>query len=73
MAYLLPQALLELKTRLSSRANLHIVLDSRLHSRAYRDETFAMLNEMASMQEILLAIRKLLTKSKQRSKPSSRY
>ena len=33
MAYLLPQALLELKTRLSSRANLHIVLDSRLHSR----------------------------------------
>ena len=49
-AYLLPQALLELKTRLFSDAAMHIVLDSRLHSKAYRDETFEMLKDIAKVE-----------------------
>jgi RecQ family ATP-dependent DNA helicase len=50
MAYLLPQALLELKTRLSSHADLHIILDSRLHTKVYRDETFEMLQDIAQLE-----------------------
>src|SRR6185312_3792239 len=50
-AYLLPQALLELKTRLSSHARLHIILDSRLHTKVYRDETFEMLGEIATVED----------------------
>lgn len=37
-SYLLPQALLELKSRLSSHAKLHLILDSGLHSKVYIDE-----------------------------------
>jgi superfamily II DNA helicase RecQ/superfamily I DNA/RNA helicase/DNA polymerase III epsilon subunit-like protein len=48
--YLLPQALLELKARLFSDAGMHIVLDSRLHSKAYRDETFEMLNDISVVE-----------------------
>jgi superfamily II DNA helicase RecQ/superfamily I DNA/RNA helicase/DNA polymerase III epsilon subunit-like protein len=47
MAYLLPQALLELKSRLASNAQLHVILDSRLYSAVYRDELEAMLTEIA--------------------------
>ena len=50
-AYLLPQALLELKARLSSDAGMHIVLDSRLHSKTYRDETFEMLKDIAKVKD----------------------
>ena len=49
-AYLLPQALLELKTRLSSQAKLHVILDSRLHTRSYRDEVFEMLEGLAAVE-----------------------
>ncbi len=51
ITYLLPQALLELKTRLSSHANLHIILDSRLHTKVYRDETFQMLKAIAVVED----------------------
>jgi RecQ family ATP-dependent DNA helicase len=37
-AYLLPQALLELKTRLSSPAQTHIILDGALRSKMYYEE-----------------------------------
>lgn len=37
-SYLLPQALLELKARTSSQAKLHLILDSALHHKMYRDE-----------------------------------
>ncbi len=37
-SYLLPQALLELKARTASQAGLHIILDSALHHKMYRDE-----------------------------------
>jgi RecQ family ATP-dependent DNA helicase len=37
-SYLLPQALLELKTRLSSPASIHIILDSGLQEKIYCDE-----------------------------------
>jgi superfamily II DNA helicase RecQ/superfamily I DNA/RNA helicase/tetratricopeptide (TPR) repeat protein len=36
--YLLPQAMLELKTRLASSADVHIILDSGLRSKIYWDE-----------------------------------
>jgi superfamily II DNA helicase RecQ/superfamily I DNA/RNA helicase len=61
MAYLLPQALLELKTRLSSPAQLHVILDSRLHTKAYRDEVFAMLHtlpETKILADIMLPVEK---------------
>jgi RecQ family ATP-dependent DNA helicase len=44
-SYLLPQALLELKTRLSSPAKLHIILDSGLHEKVYCDEVNALFEE----------------------------
>ena len=37
-SFLLPQALLELKTRLSSPARIHIILDSGLQEKVYRSE-----------------------------------
>ncbi len=39
-AYLLPQALLELKARISSQAKMHVILDSALREAVYRDEVF---------------------------------
>lgn len=39
-SYLLPQALLELKARMASQADVHIVLDSALRDAMYRDEVF---------------------------------
>jgi len=44
-AYLLPQALLELKSRLSTNAKLHIILDSALRAKVYQDEAFSLFNE----------------------------
>ena len=49
--YLLPQALLELKARLSTNTKQHIVLDSRLHSNSYRDEVFEMLRQVGQVEE----------------------
>lgn len=49
-SYLLPQALLELKARVSSRANTHIILDSRLHTKVYRDEVHEMLSEFEHVE-----------------------
>src|SRR5205807_786107 len=43
-AYLLPQALLELKVRLSFPAKTHLILDSGLHSKVYHDEVFSLFN-----------------------------
>lgn len=42
-SYLIPQALLELKTRLSSSAKLHIILDSGLDAKMYRDEVYTLI------------------------------
>ncbi len=50
-SYLLPQALLELKARLSTNAKLHIVLDSRLYTKSYRDEVFAVLGQVAHVEK----------------------
>ncbi|HVB25336.1 MAG TPA: RecQ family ATP-dependent DNA helicase [Ktedonobacteraceae bacterium] len=44
-SYLLPQALLELKTRISSPAKMHIILDSGLRSKVYRDEVTALFKQ----------------------------
>jgi len=44
-SYLLPQALLELKARISSPARIHIILDSGLNSKAYRDEVHSLLQQ----------------------------
>ncbi|HVB23446.1 MAG TPA: DEAD/DEAH box helicase [Ktedonobacteraceae bacterium] len=49
-AYVLPQMLLELKARLSTNAHQHIILDSRLHSRVYRDEVLALLEDIAIVE-----------------------
>ncbi len=43
--YLLPQALLELKTRISSQAKVHIILDSALRAKVYRDEVLSLFKE----------------------------
>ena len=51
-AYLLPQALLELKTRLTSDANEVIICDGSLLSRSYRDEVLHILSERADVQEL---------------------
>ena len=51
-AYLLPQALLELKTRLTSDANEQIICDGSLLSRSYRDEVLHILSECADVQEL---------------------
>lgn len=44
-SYLLPQALLELKTRVSSAAKIHIIIDSGLHSKVYRDEVCSLFQQ----------------------------
>ena len=49
--YLLPQALLELKARLSTNTKQHIVLNSRLHTKSYRDEVFEMLSQVGHVEE----------------------
>jgi len=51
-AYLLPQALLELKTRLTSDANELMICDGSLLSRSYRDEVLHILSERADVQEL---------------------
>ena len=51
-AYLLPQALLELKIRLTSDANEQIICDGSLLSRSYRDEVLHILSECADVQEL---------------------
>ncbi|MDP9315442.1 MAG: DEAD/DEAH box helicase [Chloroflexota bacterium] len=51
-AYLLPQALLELKTRLAAPAQRHLVLDSRLLARSYRDEVLEVIGQCADVQFI---------------------
>lgn len=50
-SYLLPQAMLELKARLSTDAKLHIVLDSRLYMKSYRDEVFEVLGQVAHVEK----------------------
>jgi len=49
--YLLPQAMLELKTRISSPAKLHIILDSGLHSKIYRDEVSSLFETMSDIPD----------------------
>lgn len=49
-ALLLPQALLELKSRLSSSAENHLVLDSGLLTKAYRDDVLATLDGCATIE-----------------------
>jgi superfamily II DNA helicase RecQ/superfamily I DNA/RNA helicase/tetratricopeptide (TPR) repeat protein len=44
-SYLLPQALLELKARMTSQADTHIILDSALRDAVYRDEVFNLFEE----------------------------
>ena len=51
-AYLLPQALLELKARLSPPARTHIVLDGGITAKIYRDEVLAALEECAEVEFI---------------------
>ncbi|GCF11820.1 hypothetical protein KDI_53840 [Dictyobacter arantiisoli] len=49
-AYLLPQALLELKMRLSSHSKEQIICDGSLLSKVYRDEELAVLGEDAVVE-----------------------
>lgn len=51
-SYLLPQALLELKSRLSSPARVHLVLDGGLLSKTYRDEALEALRDCADVRVI---------------------
>ena len=51
-AYLLPQALLELQSRLSSEAEEHIICDGSLLSKSYRDEVLHLLHDYAEVQEL---------------------
>src|SRR5260221_7566802 len=51
-AYLLPQALLELKSRLISEAKEYIICDGGLLTKSYRDEVLQLLNESAEVQEL---------------------
>ena len=51
-SYLLPQALLELKTRISSLAKIHIILDSGLHSKVYRDEVCSLFQQDALLESL---------------------
>ncbi len=51
-AYLLPQALTELVGRLTSKAGAHVVLDSRLMARGYRDEALHALEDVADVRFI---------------------
>jgi superfamily II DNA helicase RecQ/superfamily I DNA/RNA helicase/DNA polymerase III epsilon subunit-like protein len=51
-AYLLPQALLELKTRLTSEANEYILCDGGLLSKSYRDDVLQVLSEHAEVHEL---------------------
>jgi len=51
-AYLLPQALLELKSRLASEANEHLICDGGLLAKSYRDEVMHLLYESAEVQEL---------------------
>src|SRR5258708_8822292 len=50
--YLLPQALLELKTRLSSLANTHVILDSGLIAKRYRDELLSLFKDCGTLEFI---------------------
>jgi len=50
-AYLLPQALLELKSRMTSDANEYIICDGSLLSKSYRDEVLQILAERADVHE----------------------
>ena len=51
-AYLLPQALLELKARLSSPASAHLLLDGGLLAKNYRDEVLTALSDCAQVEFI---------------------
>ena len=51
-AYLLPQALLEFKARLSSPARTHIVLDNSLSAKIYRDEVFALMEGVEKLETL---------------------
>ena len=51
-AYLLPQALLELKARLTSDAQEYIICDGGLLSRWYRDDIFKLLSPYAEVKRI---------------------
>lgn len=51
-AYLLPQALLELKVRLASPAQTHIILDSSLCAKVYRNEVFSLMNGMEKLETL---------------------
>ncbi len=51
-AYLLPQALLELKARISSPAKVHVILDSSLRAKVFRDEVFSLFREEELLSEL---------------------
>lgn len=51
--FLLPQALLELKSRLSSEAKEYIICDGSLLSKSYRDDVFYMLQDDVEIQELV--------------------
>lgn len=55
-SYLLPQALLELKTRISSSAKIHIILDSGLHSKVYHDEVCSLFQQDTLLDNVPLGI-----------------
>jgi superfamily II DNA helicase RecQ/superfamily I DNA/RNA helicase len=52
-AYLLPQALLELKARLTSEATEYLICESGLLTKSYRDEVLQLLYEEADVQELV--------------------
>lgn len=51
-SYLLPLALIELKARLASRATNHLILDSTILARGYRDEVLQLLAGWAQIHPI---------------------
>jgi hypothetical protein len=56
-AYLLPQALLELKSRLASDAKAFIICDGSLLSKSYPDDVLHVLRDDAEIQELVRANR----------------
>ncbi|MEI8166775.1 MAG: DEAD/DEAH box helicase, partial [Chloroflexales bacterium] len=58
-SYLLPLALLELKARLSSRASAHLLLDTGLLTRSYRDEFVQLIAGFAEVQQVGLPANEL--------------
>ena len=55
-SYLLPQAFLELKTRISSSAKIHIILDSGLRSKVYHDEVCSLFQQDTLLDNLPLGI-----------------